>query len=449
VDNRLAYLDQVPLLGLRALGYVTLIQSTWIYARPIDIDGLRRFQRNLGYGLLGRRIERSPLPFARDRWVLDRGPEDPNHIDIAETPRSRADVSRWADARANLPIDPEFGPTWHLGVLPLEDNLEGNGAAVSLVVSHGVSDAVGLCLAMADAAEGRRHRLGYPPPGARTLRRAVLEDARCTVAELPALVRALAASVRLARRQRQDLTSSIASAPRSTSGDDQAITLPALTAYVDRTEWDARAESLGGTSNSLFAGFASRLAVRIGRVRDGGAITLSFPVSERTEGDTRANALLRARVTIDPTHAARDLSEVRSRVKLALRELTANSAEFSAPLPMVSITPKWAARRAAGFAQGTAERPVTCSNIGDVDPAANRPDGTDAANLSIRMIEPGITKRHIELTGGQLNLLSGRVQGSIFIAISAYPIGETNSKGELRELTLRTFAEFGLNAKID
>jgi len=449
VDNRLAYLDQVPLLGLRALGYVTLIQSTWIYDRPIDIDGLRRFQRNLGYGLLGRRIERSPLPFARDRWVLDRGLTDPDHIDVAATPRSRADVSRWADERANLPIDPEFGPTWHLGVLPLEDSLEGNGAAVSLVVSHGVSDAVGLCLAMADAAEGRRRSLGYPPPGARPLRRAALEDARCTVAELPALGRALAAAVRLARRQPQDVASSIASAPRSASADDQPVALPALTAHVDLAEWDARADSLGGTSNSLLAGFASRLAVRMRRVGDDGVVTLSFPVSERTEGDTRANALLRARVTIDPTHATHDLTTVRSAVHQALRELTANSGEFSAPLPIVSITPKWAARRAALLAHGIAERPVTCSNIGDVHPGANSPDGTDAASLSIRMIEPGISKGRLELMGGQLNLLSGRVQGAIFVAISAYPAGETNSKDELRELALRTFAEFGLNAKID
>jgi hypothetical protein len=92
VDNRLAHMDQVPLLGLRALGYATLIQITWIYDRARDIDGLRRFQRNLGYGLLGRRIERSPLPFARDRWALDRGPEGPGrhrHRRDSEATRGR------------------------------------------------------------------------------------------------------------------------------------------------------------------------------------------------------------------------------------------------------------------------------------------------------------------------------------------------------------------------
>jgi hypothetical protein len=446
MDNRIAYMDQVPLLGLRALGYATLIQVTWIYDRAIDIDGLRRFQRNLGYGLLGRRIERSPLPFARDRWVLDRGPKDPEEIDIAATARARADISGWADERANLPIDPEFGPGWHLGVLPLDDG----GSAVSLVVSHGVSDGVGLCLAIADAAEGRRRNLGYPPPGARTLTRAALQDARGTVAEVPALARALAAAVRLARRQRQDLASSVA-APRfpPAPGADQPAALPILTAYLDAAEWDSRARSLGGTSNSLFAGLASRLGVRMGRVGDDGAITLSFPISERTEGDTRANALVRARVTIDPTGAASDLGEVRRTIKQALSEQAANSAEFLAPLPIAAITPRWVARRTANLAQGTAERPVTCSNLGDLDPAANRPDGTDAAAMSIRMIEPGITKGRLDVMGGQLYLLLGRVREKMFFTISAYPVGAENSINELRELASRTFAEFGLTAKID
>jgi len=86
-------MDQASFLALWTLGYRTLAQVTWIYNRPVNIEGLRRFHRNLGYGLLGRRIEQSPLPFARDRWVCSRGPED---IDIAAAPRPRAEVSVWA-----------------------------------------------------------------------------------------------------------------------------------------------------------------------------------------------------------------------------------------------------------------------------------------------------------------------------------------------------------------
>jgi hypothetical protein len=112
------------------------------------------------------------LPFARDRWVLSPS-ED---IDFAAAPRRRADVSAWADERARLPIDPEWGPGWHLGVLPLQDG----GTAVSLVASHTIVDAIAFGQAIADAAEGRTRNLGYSPAGSRTRRRALREDLQQT-----------------------------------------------------------------------------------------------------------------------------------------------------------------------------------------------------------------------------------------------------------------------------
>jgi hypothetical protein len=235
-----------------------------------------------------------------------------------------------------------------------------------------------------------------------------------------------------------------AATPHRALAADGPVTLPSLTAYLDVGDWDACANSLGGPGNSLFAGFASRLGVRLGRVWDDGTATLSFPVSERTDDDTRANALLRARVIVDPTDAARDLTEIRARTKRAFADVTKNAAEFKAPLPLATITPRWLARKTANLAQGTAERPITCSNLGDLDPAANRPDGTDAARFAVRMIEPHIPRSRLDATGGQLNLLLGRVAGKVFVSVSAYPAGS-----ELREMTSRTFGEFGLDPEID
>ncbi|MGO9103179.1 MAG: type I polyketide synthase, partial [Mycobacterium sp.] len=247
-DNRLAYVDQAVFRTMRAV-HDTLTQVTWIYDRAVDVDGLRRFHRNLGSGLLGRRIERSSLPFARDRWVKAAASED---IDIAAAPRRRAEVSAWADERARLPVDPEWGPGWHLGVLPLEDG----GAAVSLVVSHTIVDGVGLGQAIADAAEGRTRNLGYPPARSRTLRRALREDLQQTVKDLPGVGQALVATARKAWPDRKQFTSSMKAAPPPprTAGNDQAVEVPTLTAYVDLAEWDVRAKSLGASSNSLVAG---------------------------------------------------------------------------------------------------------------------------------------------------------------------------------------------------
>jgi hypothetical protein len=436
-------MDQASFLGLRALGYGALVQFSWIYNRPVNVDGLRRFHRYLGYGLLGRRVERSPLPFARDRWVFSRGPED---LEIAETPRPRADLNAWTYERACLPLDPEYGPNWHLGVLPLEDG----GTAISLVTSHTLVDGLGILQVITDAANGRIRYLAYPPPGSRTRGRALLQDGRQTFASAPELARALAATVRLARDRRKDVASSIASAPPSPrlAGDDQPVVIPSLTAYVDLAEWDARAKSIGGNSNTLLAGFAARLGVRMGRISDDGTVTVSLPISDRSENDTRGNALAFPVVSVDPTHLSSDLGGIRVKVKQAIADLAKTSDELLAPLALTSMTPKWVARRAAGVGLGAAALPIGCSNVGDLDPAVNRPDGSDADYASGRLIEPGINKRTLERVGGQLFVVSGRGHGKIWFSINAYLAGRANSQDALREVTSETFAEFDLAAEI-
>jgi hypothetical protein len=436
-------MDQASFLGLRALGYGALVQFSWIYNRPVDVDGLRRFHRYLGYGLLGRRVERSPLPFARDRWVFSRGPED---LEIAETPRPRADLNAWTYERACLPLDPEYGPNWHLGVLPLEDG----GTAISLVTSHTVVDGLGILQAITDAANGRIRYLAYPPPGSRTRGRALLQDGRQTFASAPELARALAATVRLARDRRTDVASSIASAPPSPrlAGDDRPVAVPSLTAYVDLAEWDARAKSIGGNSNTLLAGFAGRLGVRMGRICDDGTVTVSLPISDRSENDTRGNALVFPVVSVDSTHLSSDLGEIRVKFKQAIADLAETSEELLAPLPLTSMTPKWLARRAAGMGLGAADLPIGCSNVGVMDPAVSRPDGSDADYASGRLIEPGINKRTLERIGGQLFLVSGRDRRKIWFSINAYLAGRANSQDALREVTSETFAEFDLTAEI-
>lgn len=444
VDNRLAHMDQVSFLGVRALGYGTLAQVVWLYHRQVDIEALRRFHRNLGHGLLGRRIERSPLPFARDRWVVSRGPAD---IEIAASTRPRSEVNAWAYERACLPIDPELGPGWHLGVLPLE----GDGAAISLVASHTLVDGLGVCEVIADAAKGRTRDLGYPLPGSRTRRRAVLEDARQTLASVPELGRALAAGLRVARQGRKELASSIKAAPPGprTARDDRPVVVPTLVAYVDLAQWDACAARLGGTSNSLFAGFAAKLGARMGRHAADGTVALAFPVGQRVAGDTRGNAMTFANVTVDPTDAASGLAEIRGKLRDALAERAAHAYELLAPLPLAAVTPRWAARKLVGVGLGSAALPVGCSNLGPLDPAVIRPDGSDADYAYGRLIEPGISRRALEAMGGQLFVASGRTPGKVFISVVAYRPDRPNTPEALRELVSQTFAEFELTAEID
>jgi hypothetical protein len=320
------------------------------------------------------------------------------------------------------------------------------------VVSHTIVDAIGLGQAIEDAAEGRTRSLGYPPAGSRTLRQALREDLQQTVKDLPDIAQALGTAARWIWPDRKGYTSRIKAAPPAprTAGNDQAVEVPALTAYIDLAEWDARAKSLGASSNSLAAGVACRLAVRVGRVHDDGTVTLRFPVTLRIKDDTRGNALRIVDVTVDPTHAATDLGEMHVKITQAILAAMENSNDENlATLPLAVLIPRRVNRRLAGMAAGAASLVVTCSNIGDLSPAANRPDGTDADYAYLRNLEPDITKSTLEHMGGQLFIGSGRVHGKMFIRISAYLLGRPNTKNELREVISRTFAEFDLNTEID
>ncbi|WP_232374962.1 hypothetical protein [Mycolicibacterium mengxianglii] len=442
MENTLTYMDQGSFLALRALGRQPLIQFVWLYDRAVDIDGLRRFQRNLGHGLLGRRIETSPLPFGRHRWVADPGPAD---LEIAAAERSRDQVWEWADEHVRLPVDPEWGPAWRLGVQPLTDG----GAAVSLVVSHSVADALCLVTAIADAASGNRRDLGYPAPGSRTRGRALAQDLRTTIRSLPDTGRALAATIRTARSSGEDLASSAkAAAPRRTPGGDQQVVAPTATVWIDLQQWDQRAESLGGSGNSLFAAVAARLAVAHGRVGDGNEALLSWPVSDRVAGDTRANALTAVMLPVDAAEVTTSLAGVRSGMKAALTALPETSKELLAPLGMVPVTPKFLLRRIEMMV-GKIGDPTGCSNVGDLDPAVNRPDGTDAAWMAFRSLEPQITASMLDRTRGYLYAGSGRVHGQVFVSVGAWVAGGSNTKERLRESLAQAVADMGLTGTVE
>lgn len=417
------------------------MQVVWLYEHPVDMSALRRFHRNLGYGLYGRRIECSPLPFGRHRWVSAQGlPE----LDVVEWARPRAELSDWADERAQLPIDPEWGPIGHLAVLPLTDG----STAISVVGSHCLADGVGALLAVYDAATGNVRNLGYPPPRSRTRVRAVASDTRQTARDVPEAVRTLASAAKLAFRRRHDLVHP--AAPKSTAihgGDDDChVVVPITTMFIDLDDWDGRAKSLGGNSYSLVAGFAAKFAERMGRLRaDDGAATLIIPINERTLDDTRANAVSLATVSIDPTPVTRDLTGARDAIRQARKSAREVPDEALQLLPLIPFVPKRAVKRVADAAFGfTADMPVSCSNFGDIPSEIGRPDGTDAEYVVLRGLDRHVTRRVLEERGGLLNVVSGRMSGKISITVGGYQPGEQNSLPYLRELATRTLADFNL-----
>ena len=443
-DNYLAFFDQATFLLECATGRSQLAQAVWVYEHPVDLDGLRRFHRNLGHGLLGRRIERSPLPFGRYRWVSSLGPS--SDLDIAERARPRAELIDWADERVQLPIDPERGPGWHLGVLPLTDG----STAVSLVVSHCLVDGSGVAATIGDAINGNVHDFGYPPPRSRSRLRAVVSDARQTVQDAPEAARAVVGIAKLLLSRRQDTARPAAPRPAAVPSDDFNVVIPATSIHIDLDDWDARAKLLGGVSYSLLAGFAAKLGERMGRCSaDDGAVTLLVPITDRAPEDTRANAISFASVSVDPAQVTTDLSGIRvllTQAWWASREASDQSGQLLAVTPFV---PKRAVTRTADLLYGFNALPVVCSNLGDLPPEVGRPDGTDADHLMLRGVDHNVTRNYIESVNGQLVVVGGRLAGKMSISVVAYQRGGNNSKPHLRELVADTLKEFGLTGIVD
>lgn len=414
-------------------------QCVWVYDRPVDIDGLRTFHRHLQQGRLSRRIERSPLPFGRHRWV---SPGDQPELEIVATPRPREEFNDWLDEQANIPLDAEHGPGWHLAVLPFTDG----GTGVSLVLTHCLTDGIGGCIAIVEAACGYDAAIDWPAAGSRRRWQALREDARQTVRDIPSIRRAAVAAVAAARDARRNhRTADVAATPPAPiAGGDELVTLPTATVFLDADEWDARAQSLGGTSNTLLAGLAARLAHGLGRVAADGSVTVAIPVNERTADDTRANAVAMVDITVDPAPAATDLRDIRSATKQALIRHRDLPDERQALLPLVPLLPTRLTNRMIGVATGGTNNVVVSSNIGEAPAEVNQPDGTDATHVALLSRYPGVTKAMVEKLGGVLVVHSGATRGQVFVSVLAYQPGRSNTNDELRKTLSNALSDFSL-----
>ncbi len=437
MSNVLDLVDDTFFRIERATKATSAIQCGWMYDRGIDVDGLQLFHHRLQHTRLSRRIERSPLPFGRHRWV---SPTDQPHLEIA-APRPRAEFGRWLDEQANTPLDAEDGPGWHLATLPFIDG----GAGVSLVASHCLTDGGGLCEAIVDAAGSHDSAINWPAAGSRARWWGLREDARQTVSDLPAAGRAVVAAARFVR-DNLGQGGSASPTPAPTAGADELVTVPTATIFVDADEWDTRAHSLGGTSNTLFVALAARLAQRIGRVTADGSVALTMAVDERVAGDTRANAIRNVDFTVDPAPAATNLREIRAATKEALiRHRRQPDARWTL-LPLVPLVPERLGRRWVGAATNSATT-VGSSNVGAVDPAVNRPDGTNADHFVMRSLSARTTEAMLHRLGGLLSVVSARANGEVSISVVAYQPDRPNSDDALQQHISGVLDEFSLSAR--
>ena len=89
---------------------------------------------------------------------------------------------------------------------------------------------------------------------------------------------------------------------------------------------------------------------------------------------------------------------------------------------------------------------VVSSNLGAVNPAACRPDGTDADYFVMKSLGKGLTEEILHRLGGLLVLLSGRTNDKVFLSVLSYQPGRSNSDGELLADLANALDDFSLTA---
>lgn len=441
-------MDQAFYAGHRAADQKEVMQVGWVYQHVVDIEALKRFRRELGKGMMGRLIERSPLPFGRHRWVA--APES-SALDIATAVRPRAELGDWFDECTQLPIDPESGPGWRISVVPLSDG----STAISLVLSHYVIDGIGAAVAVTEALLGMSRDLGYPPPRSRSRLHALARDAGETVRDAPTTGRAVVAAVQEARRRQQDVVHSQAQATLAatpTSNAHDLVIAPNIWIRLKLDDWNARAEALGGTASALAAAFTARLDRHMGRDHgDADDVRMLLTVNTRTMDDARAVAVSFVRVGIDPDGVATDLTDARAAIKQALKDAKDAEDESARLVALTPFTPKRAWKHLIDYAVSDPERPAVCSNLGDTGPAASRPDGTLCDAMFARGASQNVTRGWLERTGSQLQVFVGTSMemNQVGVCVRGYQPGSVTTRSQLRDLAERTLAEFGLPAEID
>lgn len=434
-------MDQGSFLGLRALGHQPCTYLTWVYDRPVDLDQLAAFNGRLAGTLLGRLVQRSALPGGRHRWVaIDAVPP----LEVESVARPREAIQAWTDELGERGVDPEHGPGWRLGVLPLTDG----ATAVTLAAGHTLGDGLAKLEAIADAVRGTVRRPDHPVRGTTRRRDALWSDLVALVRGLPAVLRAVVVAIMVARAESgPKRPGQRRSRPGSTRGS-ASFRAPAVCVRVDLADWDAAAVRLGGTSNTLVSAFAARLGGRLGRTDGNGQVTLAVPVSTRIEGDTRGNALDSVQVRIDPNGLDRDLTRLRAATKAALAGRAGQTRDVAAVLPLIPLTPRLVVRGAETLAMASSSAPIGCSNHGDVDPAVLRIDGAEPQDFWVRLAEPGQTEADLDRIGGQLYVLSGRALGRVYLSVAAHRVGGDLRADALREHVLATLAELGLTVAL-
>ncbi|MFD6140060.1 hypothetical protein [Promicromonospora sp. NPDC060271] len=438
-------------------------QVLWRLDGPYSAHHLRELAAGLAAGSLHRRVVRARVPGARHRWA----PAGTLPVlDLQTAAVAENAVGTWAQAQADLPLDPAGGRSWRLAAADVVADHEGGadggavvgGGIVSLTCAHAVADGAALIDAVVRAST-RADPIVVPAPERGT--RALLADAADATAQAAAVARWARAKARQVARERL---------AASTGASDAAVTERAPDVLLDHTvahdehssssrdrvvgadnEHDAHwrapvlhlelpaervaqvAAEHGGTPNTWFVAFLARLVHATGRF-PGEPVPVALPVSTRGEDDPRANSTKIARVTIPAdVLATRDLGWVRAAAKEAYTAVgRAEPGVSPVPLELVQMLPDTVVRKLP-------QPPVAAalaSNLG------TPPDGyTQATGGAVRAVATlshyqGATAAELRAAGGGLVAFCTTAGHATVLSVAGLDPDRVADADTLRDLVL-------------
>jgi len=438
-SNVLGYLDQAFFTSLRALGRQPICYFLWHYQHPLDEAAVNRFNQRLAQGLLGRLLQRSPLPWGRHRWVANPVPAT---VTWYQDPVPVESLPAWRNSLVQLPLDPEHGPGWRLAVQSLADG----GAALALLICHTIADGKAAGRAIVDAVTGRPFEPSFPLPSERWSPVSLLRDSMESLRALPSVWCALKA---LMRQPKPDprLAAPATDLQRLSRGstEEPVQVLPLAQVIMNAQTCQDLAAKLGVKSNTLVAAVAVRLAFRLDRLGVGKIVDLVLPVSDRQQGDWRGNALRAVTVPADPDTCYLDPGSLLESIRAALQSPDRHLADPSLVLPLVPYVPRWLIRR---FERKIlpSRLPTTCSLLGELHPDMNRPCG-EASLLQISMMEP-LTVQTLERLRGGLLVVGYRLGGRLMITVMGHKPGYVTTCAELRPHVKAALSDLGLEGNV-
>lgn len=437
--TRLTYDDDLFLRMECVLDVPVVNQIVWRFDDVVRVDHLSEMWKNLAAGPIHRRVERTRIPGARDRWA--RG-TDALPLDVSDDAVPESGIGQWMQDKAAVSLDPVLGQVWQLAVTAVE----GGGSVVSLVASHVVGDGGALTSAAIAALRGTAD-----PDDFRSV-----WDERETPDARDAVDRIGAAAAGIATVLGRSLRSIVTRAPTApapiTAGQVKASRPTAFGEFTPSTvvvdcptdRWISVAKSVGGSANSLLVAVALGILESSGRVDETDAVKVSLPVSTRVSGDTRANATSGVSIRVAGGGGYRqDLSAVRRDSKEAFTTLAdaTQSTTFELTKPLMQMLPDAVVARAARSATAPM---CLCSNLGDRGVGLRSIGDRIARSVAMRSITQNTTAELLRRTKGGVSVWWNTSGESATLCVTGLDPDRFPTAEHLRELVAEEYERWQL-----